>query len=166
MKQNLTSLTTLLVGIALSFGTALTSANAQSNQPPQAAPYRPGMGDFMTAAVQPRHIKLAASGQVNNWGYAAYALKELGESFDRITRTIPMYRSMPTSEFIAAFVKTPMADVDQAIKAGDPVRFKAAYNQLTQGCNACHVKTDRAMVVIQVPEAVTSYPDQNFQPPR
>jgi hypothetical protein len=57
-----------------------------------------------------------------------------------------------------------MAAVDEAIKAGDAVRFQAAYSRLTQGCNSCHEKTDRAVVVIQVPEAVTSYPDQNFRP--
>jgi len=79
------------------------------------------MGDFITASVQPRHIKLAAAGDVGNWAYAAYALKELGESFDRIVRTIPTYRSMPTSELIANSVKGAMTEVDLAIKASDGV---------------------------------------------
>jgi hypothetical protein len=57
-----------------------------------------------------------------------------------------------------------MAAVEEAIKGSGAVRFKAAYSRLTQGCNDCHEKTDRAVVVIQVPETVTSYPDQNFRP--
>jgi hypothetical protein len=135
--------------------------NSQQTQP---VPYRPGMGDFMTAGVSPRFIKLAAAGQLGNWGFAAYALKELRENFGRLVRTTPTYQSMSTAELIANSVEEPMAAVDEAIKAGDAVRFKAAFSRLTQGCNSCHEKTDRAVVVIQVPEAVTSYPDQNFRP--
>jgi hypothetical protein len=137
------------------------SPNSQQAQP---VPYRPGMGDFMTAGVSPRFIKLAAAGQLGNWGFAAYALKELRENFGRLVRTTPIYQSKSTADLIANSVEEPMAAVDEAIKAGDAVRFQAAYSRLTQGCNSCHEKTDRAVVVIQVPEGVTSYPDQNFRP--
>jgi hypothetical protein len=171
MKQYRTS-AARLVGLAIIASAAATapqmSANGQAeapnNQQAQPVPYRPGMGDFMTAGVSPRFIKLAAAGQAGNWGFAAYALKELRENFGRLVRTTPVYQSKSTAELIANSVEEPMVAVDVAIKAGDPVRFKAAYSRLTQGCNSCHEKTDRAVVVIQVPEAVTSYPDHNFRP--
>ena len=137
---------------------------APNSQQAQPVPYRPGMGDFMTAGVSPRFIKLAAAGQAGNWGFAAYALRELRENFGRLARTTPTYQSKSTAELIANSVEEPMAAVDEAIKAGDPIRFRTAYSRLTQGCNSCHEKTDRAVVVIQVPESVTSYPDQNFRP--
>jgi hypothetical protein len=149
------------VAICIPANSQAQSPNSQQAQP---VPYRPGMGDFMTAGVSPRFIKLAAAGQAGNWGFAAYALKELRENFGRLVRTTPTYQSKSTAELIANSVEEPMAAVDEAIKAGDAVRFQAAYSRLTQGCNSCHEKTDRAVVVIQVPEAVTSYPDQNFRP--
>jgi hypothetical protein len=109
----------ILIAIVVCGAALSISAHGQTptTNPPQAqpAPYRPGMGDFMTAGVQPRHIKLAAAGQLGNWAYAASALREMNESFDRIVRTIPMYRSMPTTDLIGAFVKQPMAQVDEAI---------------------------------------------------
>ena len=39
-----------------------------------AAPYHPGLGELMTAFVQPRHIKLGLAGNARNWPYAAYEL--------------------------------------------------------------------------------------------
>lgn len=153
----------VLLALAVAAGAARI-ASGQAQPKAETPPYRPGMGDFMTAGVQPRHLKLAAAAQTGNWEYAAYALKEMGETFDRITRTLPVYRTRPTADLIAATVKAPMAALDAAIKAGDAAQFKAAYSELTQGCNECHEDTDRAMVRIQVPETVPSFPDQDFRP--
>jgi hypothetical protein len=142
---------------------------AKGQGAPAAAPppaYRPGVGDLMVGSVQPRHIKLAAGGQAKNWAYAAYTLHELGESFDRLARTFPNIRQMPTADLIASTTKAPMAALDAAITAGDAERFKTAYAQLTDGCNACHIQTGRNAVVIRVPDAVSMYPDQDFAPKR
>ena len=38
-------------------------------KPPE--PYVPGLGDFMTAAVQPHHIKVGLAGHAANWPLAA-----------------------------------------------------------------------------------------------
>jgi hypothetical protein len=168
MKRYRTTITRLAGFFIAASAIASAAQGPASGQTPapqtQPVPYRPGMGDFMAAGVQPRHTKLAAAGQAGNWAYAAYALKELIENFNRLARTTPIYQGMPTAELIEGAVKGPMAAVGEAIKAGDPVRFKAAYSELTQGCNSCHVKTDRAEVVIQVPNVATAYPDENFQP--
>ena len=36
-----------------------------------AARYHPGLGELMTAFVQPRHIKLGLAGNEQNWRYAS-----------------------------------------------------------------------------------------------
>jgi hypothetical protein len=144
----------------------LNLGNAQtppSPEPPQA--YRQSFGDLMTIAVQPRHTKLGLAGQERNWTYATYELRELQGAFERIGRAVPTYKSMNTADLINATTKAPMEDVAAAIKRGDAAKFAEAFAQLTATCNACHQSTDHAAVVVQVPRA-SSYPDQDFRPPR
>jgi hypothetical protein len=137
-------------------------SHAQSGPPEQRA-YLPGLGDLMTMTVQPRHIKLALAGQQKNWTYAAYELHELEEAFERAARAWPQWQSIPIAQLITSATKEPIASVAQAIKAEDGNRFMAAYEHLTDACNACHQAANRPMIVIRVPDA-SSFPDQDFQP--
>ena len=151
--------------LALCAGTmtvaVLGEVRAQASADQQA--YRPNFGDLMTAAVQPRHIKLGLAGQERNWPYAAYELRELQGAFQRIAHAVPVYRSTDMAALISATTAAPMDDVAAAIKSGDADEFAAAYAQLTATCNACHQSTDHAAIVIQVPRT-SSYPDQDFRP--
>jgi hypothetical protein len=146
----------------LNLGNAQTAASREAAAP-QA--YRPSVGDLMTIAVQPRHIKLGLAGQQKNWTYAAYELRELQGAFERMARAVPTYRSMNMSDLITATTKAPMEDVAAAIKNGDAAGFATAYAELTATCNACHQSTEHSAVVIQVPET-SSYPDQDFRLPQ
>jgi hypothetical protein len=129
------------------------------------APFRPGLGDLMTALVQPRHTKLGLAGMAQNWDYAAYELDELRETFELVGKQILKQGSLSIPQTIAATVKQPMDALDMAIKAKDQAGFTKAYADLTDACNACHKSADHAMIVIQVPTAgSTAFPDQNFQP--
>jgi mono/diheme cytochrome c family protein len=119
----------------------------------------------MTIAIQPRHTKQGLAGQERNWTYAAYEFRELQSAFDRMARAVPTYRSMNTADLISGTIKAPMEDVAAAIKAGDAAKFAETYAQLTATCNACHQSTDHGAVVIQFPSAST-YPDQDFRPPK
>jgi hypothetical protein len=169
MKRHRLS-TTLVAGLAAvalvaAIGQTLLPAHGQqAQQAQQPPPYRPGMGDLMAGSVQPRHLKLAAAAQAQDWAYAGYTLHELGESFDRVVRTFPMIRQMPAADLVDKATKTPMAALDAAIKAADIGAFNKAYAQLTDGCNGCHIQTGREMIVIKVPGAVTSFPDQELKP--
>jgi len=125
--------------------------------------FKPGLGELMTAFVQPRHIKLGLAGNAHNWDYAAYELGELRETFDDVAELVPKYRDRAIPEMIASTVKQPLDGLEQAIKAKDPSQFAAAYGQLTASCNACHQSTDHAVIVIQAP-TVTAFPDQDFRP--
>lgn len=127
-------------------------------------PYHPGLGELMTAFVQPRHIKLGLAGNERNWPYAAYELGELTEMFDDIAELIPKHDNLPIPDMIASTVKQPMAALDAAIKATDAAAFTKSYADLTAACNACHQSAGHPEIVIQVPTG-SSFPDQDFRPP-
>jgi hypothetical protein len=152
------------VSVAALFAVAAGLARAQ--QPAQAdasTAYRPGLGDLMTMTVQPRHIKLALAGRQKNWTYAAYELHELQEAFDRAAKAWPQWQSVPIADLMTAATKEPIASLARAIKDGASDQFMAAYEHLTDACNACHQAANRPMVVIRVPGA-SSFPDQDFGP--
>jgi hypothetical protein len=130
-----------------------------------AAPFHPGLGELMTAFVQPRHTKLGLAGSEQNWPYAAYELDELRESFDDIAKLVPKHGALAIPAAIASTVRPPMAALDLAIKAKDQAAFNKGYGELTAACNACHQSADHAIIVIQAP-AVSSFPDQDFRPPK
>jgi hypothetical protein len=128
-----------------------------------AAPYHPGLGDLMTAFVQPRHIKLGLAGQEHDWAYAAYELNELREAFDDVKTLVPKHGSLDIPDAIGATVDQPMTALAAAIKAKDAAGFTTAYAALTQSCNACHQSADHPEIVIRVPTG-SAFPDQDFRP--
>ncbi|HWD60050.1 MAG TPA: hypothetical protein VG308_17330 [Stellaceae bacterium] len=129
------------------------------------APFRPGLGDLMTALVQPRHTKLGLAGQAQNWDYAGYEAGELREAFDDIGKLILKHGNLQIAPAIASTVKPAIDDVDKAIKAKDEAQFTKAYAGLTDACNACHNSAGHPMIVIQVPNVSgTAFPDQDFSP--
>jgi hypothetical protein len=125
--------------------------------------YHPSMGDLMTMAVQPRHIKLGLAGQQKDWAYAKYELSELRNAFARIGRTIPAYQSVDTAALTAGVMGAPLNAVEQAIDAQSSKQFNAAYVQLTEACNICHRNRKHSVVVIKVPNTEV-FPDQAFVP--
>lgn len=126
-------------------------------------PYRPGLGELMTAFVQPRHTKLGLAGMAGNWDYAAYELDQLQGIFDDIGKFILKHGELSIPEAIGATVTPPMNALDKAIKAKDQAGFTKAYADLTAGCNACHASAGHPMLVIKVPTVSgTAYPDQDF----
>jgi|SRR5579864_6863593 len=127
------------------------------------SPYHPGLGDLMTAFVQPRHLKLGLAGNEQNWPYAAYELDELRESFDAAAKLVPKHGNLDIPAAIASTVRPPMAALDVAIKAKDQAAFNKGYGELTAACNACHQSADHPMIVIQAP-TVSAFPDQDFRP--
>src|SRR5688572_6137555 len=73
-------------------GTGTSPADTQG--PLQILDFKPGLDDLMNMLVQPRHQKLWAAGQQRNWPLAAFQLRELPNSFDRIAATIPKYTNI------------------------------------------------------------------------
>lgn len=155
----------LAIAALLVAATPDPSASQQRMNMPEtksAAPYHPGLGELMTAFVQPRHIKLGLARNARNWPYAAYELGELSETFDDVAELVPKHDNLPIPEMIAATVKQPMAALDAAVKAMDAAAFTKAYSDLTASCNACHRSAGHPMIVIQVPTR-SPFPDQDFR---
>ena len=156
--------TILIVGVALAAAGCAKVAGNAANAPATNAvavqpDYHPSLGDLMTMAVQPRHIKLGVAGKARNWDYAAYETSELKSAFARVQRTIPTYRKTDLKPLIDGSVKEPIDALDAAVKAKDGARFDAAYADLTKACNTCHQQLDHTFVVIKAPDA-SPYADQ------
>jgi hypothetical protein len=153
------SLTALLLAAAGGAGLSQTAP------PPAAIPYVMGMGDMMNTLVQPRHTKLGLAGHAGNWPLANYALAEIRQAFANIAKAVPKFRGMPVGELADVALTAPLNAIEAAIKQQDPKKFATAYDQLGQGCNACHIELDHPYVVIKTPDA-SSFPDQDFGPRR
>ena len=117
----------------------------------------------MTMTVQPRHIKLLLAGHEQNWAYAKYELHELaGGVRSRACSVWPRYKGLPLGGMVDAIAKGPMAELSPP-STPRTNKFTAAYEKLTEGCNACHQAANVGKVVIKVPDA-SSFPDQDFRP--
>jgi hypothetical protein len=140
----------------------LFPARAQTPPPPAApVPYVMTMGDMMNTLIQPRHAKLGIAGHAGNWPLAQYALVEIRQAFAGIAKAQPKFHGYPVADLAGAALNGPLAAIDDAIKAQDAKKFAVAYDQLTQGCNACHASLDHPFVVIKVPDA-SAFPNQEF----
>jgi hypothetical protein len=170
MNDRTTTIAIFAIGIIAAGGLGFwQTAHAPAQQPasPPLAnapvPYVMGMGDLMNTLIQPRHTKLGLAGRAENWALANYALSELRQVFERIGKAVPKFRGMPVPDLIDAALTAPLGAVEAAIRQKDPQKFAAAYDQVTQGCNACHIELDHPFVVIKTPDA-TVFPDQDFNP--
>jgi hypothetical protein len=134
------------------------SPNAADAAP---VPYALSMGDMMNTLVQPRHAKLGLAGRAENWPLATYALVEIRQVFAGSKKAQPRFAGLPVAELVDAAIGQPLNAVEAAIKQQDAKKFVAAYDQLTQGCNACHQAVDHPFVVIKVPDA-SAFPNQDF----
>jgi hypothetical protein len=145
--------------------TARSPAQQPASPPPPnaPAPFVMAMGDMMNTLVQPRHAKLGLAGQAGNWPLANYALAEIRQAFTGIAKAVPKFRGMPVGELADVALTAPLNAVEAAIKQQDPKKFAAAYDQLSQGCNACHIELDHPYVVIKAPDA-SAFPNQDFKP--
>jgi hypothetical protein len=155
---------------ALSLAGAAGAASAQTAPPappanPGPVPYVMGMGDLMNTLIQPRHAKLGLAGKAENWPLANYALTELRQAFAGIVKAVPKFRGMPVGDLVDLALTQPLNAVEAAIKQQDAPKFAAAYDQLSQGCNACHIELDHPYVVIKTPDA-SAFPNQEFKAPR
>lgn len=146
-----------------------THAPAQQPAAPPLAnvpvPYVMTMGDLMNTLIQPRHAKLGLAGKAENWALANYALSELRQAFTGIAKAVPKFRGMPVGDLVDLALTQPLNAVEAAIKQQDAQKFAAAYDQLSQGCNACHMELDHPYVVIKTPDA-SAFPNQEFKPQR
>jgi hypothetical protein len=152
----------LLLGSALVIAGAGTgiATNVKAPAPPVES-YVPGLGDFMTAYVQPHHIKLWLAGSAANWRLAAYEAGELRETFEDISNYQATWKSVPVSQLVKATIEPALKSVDAAIAHQDEAAFKSAFGALTASCNVCHKAAQHDFLDIKVPTG-DPFSDQNF----
>jgi hypothetical protein len=172
MNDRTTFIAIFAIGIlaagSLGFWQTTHAPAQQPASPPLAnapVPYVMGMGDLMNTLIQPRHAKLGLAGKAENWPLANYALSELRQAFAGIVKAVPKFRGMPVGDLVDLALTQPLNAVEAAIKQQDAQKFSAAYDQLGQGCNACHMELDHPYVVIKTPDA-SAFPNQEFKAQR
>ena len=148
---------------AVALAAFAASPQAQTVDAPAPPAYRPGLGDLMTATVQPRHAKIALAARQKNWTYAAYELHQLDEAFDRLSAQWPQWQRVRIAELVETMIREPIDGLGKAIEDKDDGQFAAAYARLTDACNACHQAAKRPFVVIREPDA-GAFGDQDFGP--
>jgi hypothetical protein len=152
-----------LAALSLAGAASAQTAPPANPGPVPAVPYVMGMGDLMNTLIQPRHTKLGLAGKAENWPLANYALSELRQAFAGVAKAVPKFRGMPVGDLVDLALTQPLNAVEAAIKQQDAQKFSAAYDKLTQGCNACHMELDHPYVVIKTPD-VSAFPNQDFAP--
>ena len=143
-------------------GGCIAVALAAQGAPP---PYAPGLGDFMTAYVQPHHLKLWYAGQAANWALAAYEADELGETFQDVSTYEAEWESVPVAQLIQTLIEPSLERVKATIEARNATQFRAAYTSLTSQCNACHVTAKKPFIEVEVPTRDSPFTDQVFAAP-
>jgi hypothetical protein len=152
--------------LAIAVAAVLGAGFATQAQPPAtgAKPYVPSLADLMLLA-QFRHAKLWFAGNAANWELANFAVHEMEEGFEDMARLHPSYKDVPVGKMIEDTIKTPIEEVETAIKARNRTGFGKAFDQLTDACNGCHQASNHAFIVIRRP-AGSPFPNQSFEPAR
>lgn len=116
--------------------------------------YKPGLHSLMNETMH-RHSNLWFAGVAENWELALYQHHELEEVFEKIEELYPEYKGEPIAMLIGSMTNPAMEEVEDAIEAQNPARFREAFTNLTTSCNSCHEATNRAMLYIIEPDQNT-----------
>ena len=116
--------------------------------------YKPGLHSLMNETMH-RHSSLWFAGVAGNWELAYYQHHELEEIFEKIKELYPEYDGEPIATLIGTMTNPAMEEMEEAIEAQNPVRFRQAFTNLTASCNSCHESTNRQMIRIIEPDQNT-----------
>jgi hypothetical protein len=112
--------------------------------------FSPGLHSQMVE-MQHRHAALWFAGDAGNWGLADYMIHELEELVEEMEEINPVYREVQVAELLQEMTVPAIEGMEDAVEAEDRAAFAQAYDQLITACNACHVASDRAAIVMQRP---------------
>jgi hypothetical protein len=155
--------TRAVVAVTLSLAIALPCV-ARADDPPAGGAFRFGLGDHMTVLIQPRHLKVGLAGRERNWDYLKHGIHELEEALEKAANAVPKWRDLDIKALIEGATRAPIEAVEAAIEKKDGAAFDAAFQRLTDACNACHQSAKVGMVVIQVPKGTSPFLNQDLRP--
>lgn len=107
--------------------------------------------DVAMMEVGHRYIDLYWAGEDGNWDAASYELQKMRLAIENGLERRPK-RGPSAQPFLAG----PLAAMDEAVAARDPELFGARFQELTAGCNACHVQEQVSFFAIHPPETRVS----------
>src|SRR5580658_436756 len=122
--------------------------------------YQPGLGEFMMA-TQLRHAKLWFAGKSHNWPLAAYEIDEIKEGLEDAAKYHANNDGVPVAEMIKTIIEPRIERLEKAVGAKNNAQFVAAFDELTDGCNACHAGAGKPFIRIQRP-TTPPVSNQNF----
>jgi hypothetical protein len=156
------TLSTLLGACAEPAGDRVDAAVVEARLADLEDRFTPGLHTLM-GELGTRHAMLWFSGDARNWPLADYQLHEVEELVEDIETLHPVYDDIPVAELVGQMLAAPLEALETAVDAGDHAGFVRAFDELTQGCNGCHVASDRAVLrlVRPVSPPVTNL---DFQP--
>jgi hypothetical protein len=109
------------------------------------------------ATIQLRHIKLWSIGKARNWDLLNYEAKKLE---DDLVAAALFYRNLPVENI--TLVDKPLRRLMEAAEKKDYSLYARAFDELTAGCNSCHVAGQVGYIHIQVPRS-SPFSDQNLE---
>lgn len=95
--------------------------------------------------------------QHGNWPLAQFYFNETRSHLRWAVRIIPVRKDSQGQEIkleniLQAFENSPLAQLDESIKAKDRVKFVAAYEFALSNCFACHKASDKPYLRPRIPE--------------
>jgi flagellar biosynthesis protein FliQ len=129
--------------VALLVADTVSVAQEKSSQ--SATSYVPRLSDIMIV-IQIRHSKLFYAVKAKNWPLANFQYEQLVSSLREAERYYP--RTLP-----------PMTHVDEIASS-----LSGAFDELSAGCNRCHMAGDRAFIVIRRPSYTSAFSNQQYTP--
>ena len=100
---------------------------------------------------------------MNNWDLAAYEIDEIKEGLEDATRLHSTVDGVAVAEMIKTIIDPRIERLEKAVGAKNNAQFVAAFDELTDGCNACHAGAGKPFIRIQRP-SVPPLSNQNFAP--
>jgi hypothetical protein len=152
MRTSTICLTTMMVILLV----AHTASIAQENSE-RATSYVPRLSDLMTV-IQIRHSKLFYAVKAKNWPLANFEREQLVSSLVEAQRYYP--RTLPPMTIAEEIASS----LSAAINAQDQVKFDRAFDEMSAGCNRCHMLEDRAFIVIRRPSYPSAFSNQQYSP--
>lgn len=114
----------------------------------------PELGQQMLE-LQIRHGRLWAAGEAENWMLTQFQLAELRESFSAVVELNGEHAALQPqrlADVLPAMTDPALTQLQEAVDGQDKRKFEAAYDALSNACNACHAASDHGFLVIQRPQ--------------
>ncbi len=122
-------------------------------------PSEPAVGTLanIMGNIQLHHIKLWFIGKAKNWDLLNYEAQKLENDFYIASG---FYRSLPIDNI--TLVAKPLRRLMEAANKKNYSLYAKAFDELTAGCNSCHVAGQVGYIRIHVPKS-SPFSNQNYE---